>query len=76
MFKLYTDRVKCNVPGKYIFRIVNMNKQKSLYQRGLRPYVRTKENYMWVQTGENVRYGVSKLEEEYELTRKMYSLKF
>lgn len=64
------------MPAKYVFRIVNMNKKKSLYQRGLRPYIRTKDNPVWTQAGENVRYGPSILGEEYELSRRMYSLKF
>jgi hypothetical protein len=38
----YIGRIKCNIPGRYIFRIVNLSKPKSLYQRGMRPFIKTK----------------------------------
>lgn len=56
-----TDRIKCGHPGTYKFRIVNMSKRVSLYQRGMRPYVRTNLNPIWKQDGMNVRYGPSVL---------------
>lgn len=60
-FRVITDRVKCNEPGTYTFRIVNMSKRMSLYQRGMKPYVKTNLNPVWRQDGANVRYGPSLL---------------
>ena len=33
--------------GKYIFRILNINKRKSLYGRGMRPFIRIKRQGIW-----------------------------
>ena len=38
-----------------------MSKANSLYQRGMRPYVRTKNDPVWKQAGDKVKYGISPL---------------
>jgi hypothetical protein len=64
-------RIKCLKPGKYRFRIMNMSKKKSLYERGMKPYIkitnlRTKADEEWRQAEnecENVKFGLSPLNE-------------
>lgn len=61
-------RVKANEPGKYAMRIMNLSKPKSLYQRGMRPYVRTRKEGKWgdyKQCDVKVKFGDSPLCEEF-----------
>jgi len=58
-----------------------MTKTKSLYQRGMKPYVRkindqstTSEEFE--QTGNNIKFADSPLLEEYKLNTSLKSLKF
>ena len=38
-----------------------MSKGKSLYERGKRPYIKTKNDPIWKQGGDKLRYGISPL---------------
>ena len=57
-----------------------MNKKKSLYERGMKPYTmvvkHNGDKKDWEQGGKNITYTESPLVEEFQLKRKYYSLKF
>lgn len=58
---------------------MNINKQKSLYQRGMRPYVRERKAGRWSefqQCQSKVSFGNSPLCEEFDLKMKLKSLQF
>lgn len=56
--KLLVDvgRVRCCVAGRYRFQIINMSKNRSLYQRGMKPFVRNSVHGIWRQNGRNIEY--------------------
>lgn len=45
----FNFRIKSIRPGNFCFRIMNMSKAVSLYQRGMKPYVKIREKEKWSQ---------------------------
>jgi hypothetical protein len=61
-FQWYNFKVRNMIKDvKYKFNICNFQKGKSLYARGMKPYIYSRERFLktkvgWTQIGENVQY--------------------
>lgn len=53
----YYFQIKNQLPQKAVFTIFRFKKKFSLYQRGMKPYIKSKkEKAGWRQAGDNIRY--------------------